>query len=49
MKDAQKCVSLDPDWGKGHVQMGSCYASLHQYQEAIAEYRKGRTGGISLQ
>lgn len=43
LQDAKKCVSLDPDWGKGHVQMGSCYTSLHQYKEAIEEYKKGRT------
>jgi len=28
LADATKCVSIDPDWYKGHVQMGSCYMGM---------------------
>ena len=41
LKDAMKCVSIDPDWYKGHVQMGSCYMEMKDYQSAIKEYKKG--------
>ena len=41
LADATKCVSIDPDWYKGHVQMGSCYMGMKDYQSAIKEYRKG--------
>lgn len=41
LEDAKKCVSLDPDWSKGYIQKGSCYASMQKYQEALAEYNKG--------
>ena len=41
MKDAQRCVSLDPDWAKGYIQIGSCYAGLGNYVEAKKQYQKG--------
>ena len=41
LADATKCVSIDPDWYKGHVQMGSCYMGMKDYQSAIKEYKKG--------
>ena len=41
LRDAEKCVSLDPDWAKGHIQMGSCYAGMGQYAEAKKHYTKG--------
>lgn len=41
LKDAEKCVSLDPDWAKGHIQMGSCYAGMGKYVEAKRHYAKG--------
>ncbi|KAK8833079.1 hypothetical protein WA577_004056, partial [Blastocystis sp. JDR] len=40
LKDAEKCVSLDPDWAKGHIQMGSCYAGMGKYAEAKRHYAK---------
>ncbi|KAK8793843.1 hypothetical protein JH06_0087 [Blastocystis sp. subtype 4] len=40
LADATKCVSIDPDWYKGHVQMGSCYMGMKDYQSAIKEYKK---------
>lgn len=42
LQDAKKCVSIDPDWYKGHVQLGSCYMGLKNYKEAINAYKKGR-------
>ena len=42
LKDAEKCVSLDPDWAKGHVQLGSCYAGMGKYAEAKKHYLKGK-------
>ena len=44
LQDAKKCVSIDPDWYKGHVQLGSCYMGLKNYKEAISAYKKGRFG-----
>ena len=41
LKDAEKCVSLDPDWAKGHIQMGSCYAGMGKYAEAKRHYANG--------
>lgn len=41
LEDAKKCVSLDPDWSKGYIQKGSCYAGMHKYKDALAEYNKG--------
>ena len=35
MKDAEKCVSIDPDWYKGYVQMGSCFVGMKNYDEAV--------------
>lgn len=42
LQDAKKCVSIDPDWYKGHVQLGSCYMGLKNYKEAINAYKKGK-------
>ena len=41
MKDAEKCVSIDPDWYKGYVQMGSCFVGMKNYDEAVKAYKKG--------
>ena len=48
LQDAKKCVSIDPDWYKGHVQLGSCYMGLKNYKEAINEYKKGRLGNCLI-
>ena len=41
MKDAEKCGSIDPDWYKGYVQMGSCFVGMKNYDEAVKAYKKG--------
>ena len=48
LKDARKCVSLDPDWYKGYIQTGSSLAGMKKNNEAMAEYKKGISVNIRL-
>lgn len=41
LEDANKCVELKPDWGKGYVRQGYAYHMLKKYDEATAAYEKG--------
>lgn len=41
LEDAQKTISIKPDWGKGYSRMGSALAYLGKLDESIAAYEKG--------
>lgn len=41
LEDAEKTVSLKPDWGKGYSRKGSALAYLGRYEESINVYEKG--------
>lgn len=41
LEDAEKTVSLKPDWGKGYSRKGSALAYLGRYDESIKAYEKG--------
>ncbi|XP_012527347.1 stress-induced-phosphoprotein 1 [Monomorium pharaonis] len=41
LEDAEKTVSLKPDWGKGYSRKGSALAYLGRYDESIQAYEKG--------
>jgi len=39
--DAEKCVSLKPDWSKGYARLGAALHGLEMYEEAIGAYEQG--------
>lgn len=41
LEDAEKTVTLKPDWGKGYSRKGSALAYLGRYDESISIYEKG--------
>ncbi|ESL10180.1 stress-induced protein sti1 [Trypanosoma rangeli SC58] len=41
LQDAEKCVSIKPDWAKGYVRQGAALHGLRHYDEAAAAYNKG--------
>lgn len=41
LDDANKCISLRPDWGKGYSRLGAAYFGLEQWQSAIEAYETG--------
>jgi len=41
LKDANKCVELKPDWGKGYGRQGAAYHGLGNFKSAETAYRKG--------
>ncbi|KAJ1481900.1 hypothetical protein T484DRAFT_1559584, partial [Baffinella frigidus] len=41
LEDAETCISLKPDWGKGYMRRGSALHELGHLQEARETYRKG--------
>lgn len=41
LEDADKCVSINPTWGKGYARKGAALHGLRRYPEAIAAYMDG--------
>ncbi|KAG6333762.1 hypothetical protein ID866_5324 [Astraeus odoratus] len=41
LDDAEKCVSINPTWGKGYARKGAALHGLRKYDEAIAAYEEG--------
>jgi stress-induced-phosphoprotein 1 len=41
LRDAEKCVSLNPSWAKGYSRKGAALHSLKRYDDAIAAYQEG--------
>ncbi|KAF0694888.1 Aste57867_14263 [Aphanomyces stellatus] len=43
MQDANKCIEIDPKWGKGYARLGAAYYFIKSYQKAVSAYTKGLT------
>ena len=41
LTDAERCIKLAPDWGKGHARKGAALIGLGQGGEAVKAYLKG--------
>jgi stress-induced-phosphoprotein 1 len=41
LEDANSCVGLKPDWGKGYLRKGMAEFKLDMLEESIASYKKG--------
>ncbi|XP_065207806.1 stress-induced-phosphoprotein 1 [Planococcus citri] len=41
LADAEKTVSIKPDWPKGYSRLGSAYYSLGQFEKAVDAYETG--------
>ena len=41
MKDAEKCIELKPDFGKGYLRKGSLQFFMKEYEKAMETYKKG--------
>jgi tetratricopeptide (TPR) repeat protein len=43
LADAQKCVEIDPTFGKGYLRLGNALHALKRVEDAINAYKKGLT------
>ncbi|KAK7198463.1 stress-induced protein sti1 [Novymonas esmeraldas] len=41
LDDADKCISIKPDWAKGHVRRGAALHGMRRFDDAIVAYQKG--------
>jgi len=41
LKDAEKCVELAPQWGKGYLRVGAALQALNRLEDAVKAYEKG--------
>jgi stress-induced-phosphoprotein 1 len=41
MKDAEKCISIDPKFVKAYLRKGTCHHFLKEYHKALDTYDKG--------
>lgn len=41
LTDAEKCVSLNPQWAKGYIRLGAAQHGLENFDAAVATYNKG--------
>ena len=48
LADARKCVSLEPDWARGHSRLGAAHFGLGQWTEAGQAYRAGERCCVSV-
>lgn len=42
LNDACRCISIDPEWPKGHFRKATCLRQLDRLDEAIAAFRQGQ-------
>lgn len=40
LEDSQRCISLAPEWAKGHTRAGAAYYALGQFTDAVGAYTK---------
>jgi tetratricopeptide (TPR) repeat protein len=43
VKHAEKALRIYPQWAAARLDLGQCYARMHQYQKAIEEYQMATT------
>lgn len=41
MKDAEKCLSLDPNFVKGYLRKATCHHFMKEYHKALSTYDQG--------
>jgi stress-induced-phosphoprotein 1 len=41
MKDAEKCLALDPNFIKGHIRKASCHSLMKEFHKALQAYEQG--------
>lgn len=41
LDDADKCISVKPDWAKGYVRRGAALHGMRRYDDAVVAYEKG--------
>jgi stress-induced-phosphoprotein 1 len=41
LKDAEKCIEIKPDWGKGYHRKGAALHKLGKFEESAEAYSKG--------
>eukprot|EP00039_Didymoeca_costata_P013945 m.218691 g.218691 ORF g.218691 m.218691 type:complete len:333 (-) comp15905_c1_seq5:115-1113(-) len=41
LKDAEKCIELDPKFIKGYLRKGNCLIAMKKYSEAITAFQEG--------
>ena len=41
LKDAEKCIELDPTFSKGYTRKGAVQFSMKEYDKALETYREG--------
>ena len=41
LKDAEKCVEIKPDWGKGYHRKGAALHKLGKFEDSMEAYAKG--------
>jgi stress-induced-phosphoprotein 1 len=41
LKDAEKCIEIKPDWGKGYHRKGAALHKLGKFEDAMEAYAKG--------
>jgi stress-induced-phosphoprotein 1 len=41
LKDADKCLELDPNFIKAHARKGTCHHMMKEYHKALAAYDNG--------
>jgi len=41
LKDAEKCLQLDPNFIKGYLRKGNCHHLMKEYHKALDAYEKG--------
>lgn len=41
LKDAEKCLELDPNFHKAYLRMGNCRHLMKEYHKALEAYDKG--------
>ena len=41
IEDAEKCVELKPDWGKGYHRKGTALHKMRKFEDSMDAYAKG--------
>ena len=41
MKDAEKCLELDPNFAKAYLRKGTCHHFMKEYHKALEAFDRG--------